>query len=101
MDLVDGFTAVLSGKQLPASSSTATVVQTLLDSTDHSNIISVVILCLPELVDSVIALYWEELDETVLFKLASLLDSLFEHFHGYMICGMITHVAVYVCIDLQ
>ena len=83
MDLVDGFSAVLLGKQLPVDSSASSLVQTLLRSS-HEDFLVAVILSVPELVDGVLTVFWSGVTETVISKLVVLVDGLFEHFHKYM-----------------
>ena len=84
MDMVEGYTAVLLGQELPATSSASatTMVQTLLGSS-HPDLPLAVVLSIPHLVDSVMALHWDGLTDAVSTKLVALISGLFEHFHGY------------------
>ena len=84
MDLVDGFSAIRLGKQLPVGSSPPPLVQALLRS-NHADLLVAVILSVPELVESVLIVFWSGLTDTVTSKLVTLVDGLFEHFHGYAI----------------
>lgn len=84
MELVEGFTAILLGSQqtVTLSSAITSIMQTLLGSSREGLCLAVII-SVPELVDSILALQWDGLDDAVIQKLVSLVDSLFEHYQRY------------------
>lgn len=85
MEVVDGFITILTGKQQQqVALSTTAVVQTLLESS-FTYLHLPVILSIPMLVDSILALHWDGLPDAVTSNLVALIDSLFEHFHRYAV----------------
>ena len=83
MDLVDGYTALLLGQEQKATLSSTTIVQTLLESS-HPDLPVAVVLTIPSMVDTIMALHWNGLTDTVSSKLIALISGLFHHFQGYV-----------------
>ncbi len=83
MDMVEGYTAVLMGQEHRLSpSARGTTVQTLLGSS-HPDLRVAMVVSVPHLVDSIMALHWDGLNDDVSSKLTALIGGLFEHFQGY------------------
>lgn len=84
LELVESFTAILLGSQQTATLSTATtsIMQTLLES-NFEDLHLAVVISVPELMGSMLALQWDGLDDTATRKLVALVDSLFEHYQRY------------------
>lgn len=84
MDLMEGYTALLLKQEMPAvPSGSTTIAQTLLNSS-HPDLLLAVVLSIPHLVDSVMALHWDGLTDSVSSKLVALIGGLFEYFHGFV-----------------